>query len=98
VSDLTSFILARTAEDEAFARSEAVLRDGDPYYSTEAGAFERYFDPARGLAECEAKRRIMEECADLAYSEDVYTHADLILAALALPYADHPGYREEWRS
>ena len=54
--------------------------------------------PIRIIAECDAKRRIVQEC--LALGEEVYnaSSADVILAALALPYADHPGYRPEWRS
>jgi hypothetical protein len=49
-------------------------------------------DPARVLAECEAKRRIVEMHA---YQEEHFTPDEL--RALALPYADHPDYREEWR-
>lgn len=91
-------------------------------------------DPAHVLAECEAKRRIVElhkawpvlverpptmEAVDsgdptrLAYrmsrqiqwqTEQEYRErfgheppTAPILRALALPYADHPDYREEWR-
>jgi hypothetical protein len=49
------------------------------------------------LAECEAKRRIVEEYRrDVSGtpSVDAYRHAMVIVAA---PYADHPDYREEWR-
>ena len=46
-------------------------------------------DPARVLAECEAKRRIVQNAQD--------PGDDLFVAILALPYADHPDYREEWR-
>jgi hypothetical protein len=52
---------------------------------------------ARVLAEVEAKRRMMElhdHCDDWAYG-DPSTCPELRL--LALPYADHPDYREEWR-
>ncbi len=57
--------------------------------------------PTRLLAECEAKRRIVERCAAILvnpcgdYSADFA--ADEILAALASVYADHPDYCEEWR-
>lgn len=48
-------------------------------------------DPARILAECEAKRAIV------AYDHvDLATYIDMT-RLLALPYADHPDYREEWR-
>ena len=68
-------------------------------------------DPARVLAEAEAKRMIMEEhgiecpgeefqhcrvCHD--YSRHDATRAPCrTLRLLALPYADHENYREEWR-
>ena len=57
-------------------------------------------DPARVLAECEAKRAVVglhpemlgwcQGCAHESYPCRT-------LLALALPYADHPDYREEWR-
>lgn len=72
-------------------------------------------DPARVLAECEAKRQIVEALIDAEDAVATYNNDDpnnppaywqewgnrhaLRLAAelLALPYADHPDYREEWR-
>ena len=58
--------------------------------SDEDAAFVERNDPERVLAECEAKRRIVERFAPTCngYSE--------LIAILALPYADHPDYREEW--
>ena len=49
-------------------------------------------DPARVLAECEAKRRIVEWMS--AWQQDVAVEG---LRLVALPYADHPDYRDEWR-
>ncbi|MEV6790890.1 DUF6221 family protein [Streptomyces sp. NPDC051320] len=63
-------------------------------------------DPARVLAEIEAKRRIVDAYAEVADNdidepyEYAYGWANGLGAAvrlLALPYADHPEYREEWR-
>jgi hypothetical protein len=53
------------------------------------------WDPARVLAECEAKRLLLqrEPCDDTGVGDDPCHH----LRALAVPYADHPDYREEWR-
>jgi hypothetical protein len=48
------------------------------------------WDPARVLAECEAKRRIVAF-----YAGPVGSH--YVLHFLALAYADHPDYREEWK-
>ncbi|MER8220860.1 DUF6221 family protein [Streptomyces sp. NPDC094143] len=58
-------------------------------------------DPARVLAEVEAKRRVIERCTavqGLLLDDFTAEHlADEVLALIALPYADHPDYREEWR-
>lgn len=59
-------------------------------------------DPARVLADVEAKRRIVEE-ANLYLCDSGpgcgyrTKHGHNVLRLLALPYADHPDYREEWR-
>lgn len=63
-------------------------------------------DPARVLAECEAKRRIIEWCDRLDTIESSGPHDDLLYVripasamrlALASVYADHPDCRDEWR-
>jgi hypothetical protein len=72
------------------------------------------WDPARVLAEVEAKRRILEEhrlasyraswdedqdiCGTCRYDNglDVYPYPCPTVRLLALPYADHPDYRDEW--
>jgi hypothetical protein len=69
--------------------------------------------PQRLLADVDAKRRILDECAywheKLAQAAteptsrpypclgEILDVVTPILRALSLPYADHPGYREEWR-
>ncbi|GAA1431763.1 hypothetical protein GCM10009601_51410 [Streptomyces thermospinosisporus] len=54
-------------------------------------------DPARVLREIDAKRRLIgrinTHATVMGWDE---IHGDL-LRSLALPYADRPGYREEWR-
>jgi hypothetical protein len=68
------------------------------------------WDPARVLAECDAKRRIVElvqgplteiaqtaiGCCETTDPGDTEV-GDKILRALALPYADHENYRPEWK-
>lgn len=59
-------------------------------------------DPARVLAEVDAKRRIVE-AAEARLRAYVGTGAQvafewLTLRLLALPYVDHPDYRAEWHS
>lgn len=57
-------------------------------------------DPARVLAECEAKRRIVGLYAPgwPLYEEQWSSYAGDTLRFLALPYTDHPDYDESWRS
>lgn len=68
-----------------------------------------YPDPPlpRVLAECHAKRRIVEDfealLADYRVTHDPQTEARRFQAAvsmshLAAVYADHPDYNEEWRA
>jgi hypothetical protein len=61
----------------------------------------RNWDPARVLAEVDAKRRILDEhlpgtdpCD--AHDASLRTIECNTLRFLALPYADRPGYRPEW--
>jgi hypothetical protein len=67
-------------------------------------------DPARVLREIDAKRRILSEIVPEMNRMDDQLEAEFgtpsvpepyeseqLLRLLALPYADRPGYREEWR-
>ncbi|WP_107768500.1 DUF6221 family protein [Nocardioides terrigena] len=95
---LTDFLLARIAEDEMElieARSHW-MRGDDSYYRRNRWL---QFNPddmnvsvgyGRALAECEAKGRIVEWARSA-------LEPDAVLVALALPYVDHPDYREEWK-
>lgn len=71
------------------AHSKAIEREGG-------------FSPSRVLAEVEAKRRILDwldDAQDRATMGDYFgLYTDEAVKLLALPYADQPGYREEWRS
>lgn len=56
------------------------------------------FDPREVLAECEAKRRIVEHFTKHRNWQEFYGAIAMVpLKALASVYADHPDYREEWR-
>jgi len=112
---VTEFLLARIAEDEAAATAavefdygvSAWCDDGDP-----VNAHIARHDPARVLAECQAKRAIIEQ-ADEASGLDAMVDndravgprdmetdpyvGDVILRHLAGVYADHPDYRQEWK-
>jgi len=100
---LTDFLLARIAEDAALARGPVLPR---PHLGRCGWRLGEELDdecacgyPARVLAECEAKRRII---VGLDYESDEWCFADApavaeVLPFLALPYADHPDYRQEWK-
>ena len=76
------------------------------FESTEDALHIAAHDPARVLREIDAKRRIIAEhwlngwvcdtCDDGEVPPPPFPCPTLRL--LALPYADRPGYREEWRS
>lgn len=114
MSDLTEFLLARLAEDEAESQRAG---NGDTDMSWGAGEITGYgmaviLDHGRALLECEVKRRIVDlhPIRYRGYSEQKITEVeprtvrtsnipviDPELRLLALLYADHPDYREEWR-
>jgi len=100
--DLTEFLLARIAEDEAKARhARDWLAPIGAHGAQVAG--EWVYDPGRVLAECDAKRRIVAGCSAVlfhsrsAVTAQARTNAEATMRLLALPYADHEGFREEWR-
>lgn len=96
---LTDFLLARIAEDEADApsvhevsRCTAMEWGGNTSNACDCGW------PEGIKSECEAKRRIVDWAAPLVSGvrHENEDGRDL-LCLLALPYADHPDCREEWR-
>ena len=70
----------------------AVVVVGGWESSRPAGAHIVRWDPERVLAECAARRRVVERCSDRASG----TADPDTLRLLALPYADHPDHRAEW--
>jgi len=57
-------------------------------------------DPARVLADCDAKQELLALADPYDFADDGGTgmseHAEKIRRLLALPYATHPDYRPEW--
>jgi hypothetical protein len=109
---LTEFLLARIAEDEAVARGSqgAGWATGSVRMVSQPAGTEHWTPAAPGwvlvepnhvLAECEAKRRVVERCAPddrtAAQLVAVASLASDVLRLLALPYADHPDYQQEWK-
>jgi hypothetical protein len=102
---ITSFLLARIDEDEILVRRQwehgVAPGPGTP------------FDLRRYLYEFTAKRMIValhtprtgaapalpaSGIRELLCAHDGTPYPCLTLQALALPYADHPDYRDEWRT
>lgn len=109
MNDITEFLLARIAEDEERASHAKWAMQGE-WFTTADDKIDEYVQglpPARVLAECEAKRRIVENYRNLephAVSDDATTeivwHAQGLYEAmldLAQVHADHPDFSEEWR-
>lgn len=105
MQDLLTFLNARLDEDERVAlgaRGRTWTPEDLAGGITEfhSGTFEHIarHDPARVLREVEAKRRIIGLCVGTLEDEDYgLVLAQEVLQRLALPYAEHPDYREEWR-
>ncbi len=72
--DLIAFLHACLDEDEQIAQTEAVLRDGDPYFANEASNFERCVTPGRVLVEVEAKRGVVDWCVEVIGDRDLSTY------------------------
>jgi hypothetical protein len=83
---ITEFLEARIADDEGLA-TEAL--PGEPSVWGARG----WYDPARVLAECAAKRAIIETQP---VSKIAALPNPFILRALAAVYSGHPDYRQEW--
>lgn len=101
IEGLAEFLLARIAEDEAWLVGHG--------HFTEAPEWVPPFWK-RVEAECESKRRILEQhCGAIDTGLDTavgriwvcagcgQTYPCLTMRYLALPYAGHPDYREEWK-
>jgi hypothetical protein len=109
VNDLADFLLARIDEESALASAAdqdaqqlGPITDDLPAASEDHRVAHMFrWSPARVLAECEARRRIVEDYLAQLDSHragwDARTPRDLAVRALALPYADHADYRPEWR-
>lgn len=106
--DLVEFLAARLDEDEAGAaemtENAKWLADCGGPHGHEVVTKNIAINPARVLAEVEAKRRIIadRQRIDRSANDDDwssgYSDANYdALQAIALPYADHPDHREEWK-
>jgi len=105
VDELVSWLRLQLDEDERRAPNEHRNIDDWGYYSCPAGGPDGFYkgecdcdlDERRrvSLAEVEAKRRTVDEIAR--QGSPLYGSLHDLLRLLARPYANRPGYREEWR-
>lgn len=105
MDDLVKFLRARLDEERTEAEKqpdgEEAMLDGWEIIATAESNYPCYeylrIAKRRVLADVEAKRRIVarvEHHASLMGRDEIH---DDLLRLLALPYADHPDYREDWR-
>lgn len=107
--DLVAFLRDQLDEDERIARAANTSPEmvtGIPRSYAEAPVvlhIARFADPARVLREIDAKRRLLYQFEQRGNSVRATAGLwdggvwDDMLRLLALPYADRPGYRKEWR-
>lgn len=100
---LTDFLLARIAEDEEkWTPFAGYIQPWTVRLDFADSAAEVTIDPARVLAECEAKRATLREhaigptgdCGVCSYWSEYPCPTVRFVAAV---YSDHPDFREEWR-
>jgi hypothetical protein len=106
MSDLVEFLRARLDEDEEVAqatrKNEQFVCGTGRWFASHNNAITS-MAPHRAVAEVEAKRRLLEQFRLRGDSVRAVVQPtvggvwDDLLRLLALPYADHPDYREEWR-
>lgn len=95
MADIIEFIAARIAEDEAAAGE---LEESGPGHSAVPTHLEvSPFTAARVLAECAAKRKILE---NVPLVTDIPSQmggtSEYVLMCLAAVYSWHPEYQEGW--
>jgi hypothetical protein len=107
---LAEFLLTRIEEDVVkrvtmrewhAADCDAIPEIGSEYtYPCDCGV------PERMARECEAKRQIVARCMEDTDADPELLNVGVspehwlgsnVLRFLALPYADHPDYRQEWK-
>lgn len=99
MEELVRWLGEQLDADERIARAaDTEKATGWWWWPDSESAAERHIaehNPDRVLREIDAKRKIVERYAWLREHGDTGGTA-WVLPLLALPYADRPGYREEW--
>lgn len=90
MADIIEFLEARIAEEEAEARRGLESRD-------EVYGAVGWFDPARVLAECNAKRKILDNVPLVTdIPTEIGATSEYVLMCVASVYMNHPDYQEGW--
>ena len=101
MDDLATWLRACLDDDERVARAAERFWHGVRVESATMAEEDhvRRWDPARVLAEIDAKRRILDWVDEVSISRAVTWSFDPSrpLRLLALPYADRDGYQQSWR-
>jgi hypothetical protein len=103
MTGLIDFLEARIAEDLVWARQQEKAAIRTHQVSRRLPAPPGHW--VRVKRECEAKRRILEECAEAEQFYAANKQADageltgltFVVKVHAAVYADHPDYDQEWR-
>jgi hypothetical protein len=99
MNDLIEFIKARLHDDERTAREAGTtgpsgpamfVIDDDYAHDTVAISADRV------LAEVDAKRRVLGEMQSHLADDETDQTAQWFVKIMAVPYAGHPDYRQEW--
>lgn len=109
VDELITWLRAQLDDDERVARAAwPDCTPDDPRASDEDIRHIARWDPARVLAEVEAKRRILDLAPaavmralgtqDPDFRDGYLDAHEEAVKLLAQPYAGRPGWREEWRA
>lgn len=103
---ITEFLEARIAEDEAVVAYPSPHERSGGYSYADVGGLSEVLTvgTTRVLAECAAKRAIIQWAGQVDAAEDQMARewgtpevmAYGILRALAAVYSSHPGYQQEW--
>ncbi len=103
VDDLVTWLRAQLDDDERVAREAVQWSEGAAEWANPGEPDWEHIarhGPARVLAEVDAKRRLLDYLValeDKALDGNWWNlDTDEPAKLLALPYADRPGYRDEW--
>lgn len=99
MEDLIVFLRGCLAEEQQMAEAAQDAFFYEDGHDQAAYVHLAYWDPPKVLAELDAKRRLLAaiEQLDRSADGDAGAHAWDMARALIQPYADRPGFRDDWK-